>query len=69
MDSVLYGIAVTFLLILAILWFCLPFAVFGTQPRLDELITQAKETNRLLTEIREEMKLVGAAARHLTRTE
>jgi hypothetical protein len=39
-----------FLLILAILWFLMPFAVFGTKGVLKELIAEQKKTNRLLEE-------------------
>jgi ABC-type sulfate transport system permease component len=38
-------------IIVLILWVFLPFAVFGTKPKIDELIVEAKETNRLLGEI------------------
>lgn len=40
-----------FVLFLGILWCVLPFAVFGTKPRLDELIREQKKTNKLLIEI------------------
>ena len=45
-----------FLVVLAILWFCLPFAIFGTKPRLDE-------QTKLLREILTELKARGPAAR------
>lgn len=38
-----------FLLVLAILWFCLPFAIFGTKPRLDE---QTKLLREILAELK-----------------
>ena len=38
-----------FLIVLAILWFCFPFAVFGTKPLL-------KEQNRLLTSLLAEVR-------------
>jgi hypothetical protein len=39
-----------FLFILAVLWFLMPFAVFGTKGVLKELIAEQKKTNRLLEE-------------------
>lgn len=45
---------VLFLIILAILWFILPFAIFGIKNRLDLLIAETQVTNRLLTEINSE---------------
>ena len=43
------GIAVfVFLIVLAILWFCLPFAVFGLKPLLREILAEQKQTNRNL---------------------
>jgi hypothetical protein len=40
-----------FLLILAILWFCLPFAIFGIKRKLDALIEQQKKSNDALDRI------------------
>ncbi len=54
--GVLTVIGVVFLIILAILWFLLPFAVFGTQPKIEKLIEEAKRTNALLEQIRADMK-------------
>lgn len=39
-----------FLFLLAVLWFLMPFAVFGTKGVLKELIAEQKKTNRLLEE-------------------
>ena len=36
---------ILFLVFLAILWFLLPFAVFGIKDRLDDLISEIKKTN------------------------
>jgi hypothetical protein len=48
-----FGLIVAiFLVVLAILWFCLPFAIFGTKPRLDE-------QTKLLREILAELKAQG----------
>jgi hypothetical protein len=43
--------AIAFLAVLAILWFFLPFAVFGIQPKIDKMLAEQKRTNELLTEI------------------
>ncbi len=40
-----------FLVILAILWFLLPFAIFGTKDLIRQQIKQSEETNRLLMEL------------------
>jgi len=40
-----------FLIILALLWFLLPFAIFGTKDKLDEIIHETKKTNALLERI------------------
>lgn len=45
-----YTIGFILLLILAVAWIILPFAMLGTKPLLRELIKQTKETNRLLKE-------------------
>lgn len=34
-----------FVLVLAILWFILPFAVFGTKPKLDAIAAELKKLN------------------------
>lgn len=54
--GVLYLIGIVFLFILAVLWFFLPFAVFGIQPKMEKVIAEAKRTNELLEEIRIAMK-------------
>ncbi len=38
-----------FMLLVAIVWFFLPFAVFGTKGRIDTLIAETRKTNELLT--------------------
>jgi len=38
-----------FLVILVILWFCLPFAIFGIKPRIDE---QTKLMREILNELK-----------------
>jgi len=48
-------VVMLFLLIAAVLWFLLPFAVFGTKARMDELIQINKKTNVTLECIYEEL--------------
>jgi hypothetical protein len=43
-------VVVLFLFVLAILWFLLPFAIFGTKDKLSELIAETKKTNEQLSE-------------------
>lgn len=45
-----YGIFTILLIVLAIAWIILPFAMIGIKPLLKELIKHTKETNRLLVE-------------------
>ena len=40
-----------FLMLVAIVWFFLPFAVFGTKGRIDTLIAETRKTNELLTHL------------------
>lgn len=49
--GVLWLVIILFAIVLAILWICLPFAVFGTKPKIDELIAEMKANNALLQEI------------------
>jgi hypothetical protein len=44
-----------FLFILAILWFLLPFAIFGTKDKLVELIEESKKTNTQLSALKAEI--------------
>ena len=51
MNEMLGGIGIfgiLFLVVLAVLWFFLPFAVFGIKERLDNQIKEQKKTNELL---------------------
>jgi hypothetical protein len=45
-----------FLALLAILWFLLPFAVFGTKDKLDQLISEIIETKNEIKKISESIK-------------
>ncbi len=51
----LYAGIALFLLVLAILWFFLPFAIFGTKDKLNQLILETQETNEELRRIRIEL--------------
>ncbi len=58
MDETLGGLyifVVLFLFGLAVLWFLLPFAIFGTKAKLDLLIIKTNRTNEILEKIREEI--------------
>lgn len=48
-------IAIIFLFILAILWFLLPFAIFGTKGKLDDIKSELQDTNQKLQMILNEM--------------
>jgi len=43
-----FVLLILFLVVLAVLWFLLPFAVFGIKDRLDVLIRESQKTNELL---------------------
>lgn len=45
-------LAVLFLVVLAVLWFVLPFAVFGIKGRLDSLITLQRQHNDHVASLR-----------------
>ena len=44
-GGIVYMILVIFLFVLGILWFLLPFAVFGIKNRLDLMVTEIKQVN------------------------
>ncbi|MBD3822509.1 MAG: hypothetical protein IE914_09675, partial [Thiotrichales bacterium] len=44
-----------FLFVAGILWFLMPFAVFGTKSRLEELIQSQAQTNQLLNNMHNEI--------------
>ena len=67
-------IVALFLLVLAVLWFLLPFAIFGTKDKLAEIIAESKRTNAELTRIASELAavrgaLASQAPQHSTATE
>ena len=45
-------VGVVFIILLLILWFLLPFAVFGTKVKLNDLINETKKTNDKLEKLR-----------------
>ena len=51
----LYFVVVVFIFVLAVLWFFLPFAIFGTKDKLSELIAETKK-NEQLSDLRLEIK-------------
>lgn len=51
-----FGLVIfVFMLILGVLWFLLPFAIFGTKDKLSELIAESKKTNEQLSALRAEI--------------
>ena len=44
-------VATLFLFVLAILWFLLPFAVFGTKPLLGKMLAELQMLNKTMKEI------------------
>lgn len=46
---------ILFLLVLGILWFLLPFAIFGTKDRLSDLIEESRRSNQELVAIRKQL--------------
>ena len=48
-------VVLIFLLILAILWFLLPFAIFGTKGKLDDIKSELQNTNQKLQMILNEL--------------
>ncbi|MCH7681141.1 hypothetical protein IID10_17550 [candidate division KSB1 bacterium] len=51
---ILSVLVIIFLVVLAILWFILPFAIFGIKPLLNKLLAELEETNQYLSELVEE---------------
>ena len=45
LPDFLFIIGVAFIILLLFLWFLLPFAVFGTKVKLNDLINETKKTN------------------------
>ena len=57
----LYLVVVLFLVFLAILWFILPFAIFGTKPKLDAVLHELKKSNAQLEALPERIAAAIAA--------
>ena len=47
-STMIWLVVIIFLFVLAVLWFLLPFAVFGVKKLLTELIAEQRKTNALL---------------------
>ena len=52
LPDFLFIIGVAFIILLLFLWFLLPFAVFGTKVKLNDLINETKKTNYQLEKLR-----------------
>jgi predicted PurR-regulated permease PerM len=52
-------IVLILLLFLLLLWLLLPLAVFGLKSRLKEIVQEQKETNRMLSDIKNELAAVN----------
>ena len=48
----IFIIGILFIIILLILWFLLPFAIFGTKDKLNDFINETKKTNSQLEKLR-----------------
>jgi ribosomal protein L37E len=66
-GGALYLIGMIFLAVLAVLWFLLPFAVFGIQPKIVKVLAEMARTNELLTEISAGIKRLGVDAAALVK--
>lgn len=63
-----FGMVMTiFLFILAVLWFLLPFAIFGTKDKLSELIHESQRINEQLAALRDQ--LVTISGRDISKEE
>ncbi len=54
-GGIFYLAAMLFLVVLAILWFLLPFAVFGVKGRMDDMTMHVKDLKRELTMLRRDL--------------
>lgn len=64
MDGTLLGLgAIVWIIavVIAILWICMPFALFGTKPILRELLAEQRKTNKLLAEAAERARAQAVA--------
>lgn len=56
LDPMIGFIIVLFLVVLAILWFCLPFAIFGTKPLIEESIKEQKALRKAIEDLHATIK-------------
>lgn len=47
--------------VIAILWILMPFAIFGVKPLLTEILAEARETNKLLKGMQEQVARASIA--------
>ncbi len=63
-EGSIYGIPIvvvgSVLVLVAILWFFLPFAVFGIQSKLEKILMEIRHTNALLNRIASDTKAPDA---------
>ena len=50
-GTTVWLILFAFLFVLAVLWFLLPFAVFGSKRRLDKMIAELQTLNKTMKEV------------------
>jgi hypothetical protein len=53
-----------FLIVQAVLWFLLPFAIFGIKDKLNDLIKEIKTTNALIKETNKDNNLIEETKKH-----
>ncbi|MBZ0070766.1 MAG: hypothetical protein WCY26_00510 [Thiohalobacteraceae bacterium] len=56
LGDIFSTLAVLGLAALAAVWFFVPFAIFGTKSRMDDLVDELEQTNRQLAEIKAILK-------------
>ena len=54
-GSILFLVGLVVIAVLVLEWIFLPFAIFGTKDKLDQLIRATDKTNELLEEILDEV--------------
>ncbi len=59
-SGVLGLVVILFLFVLAVLWFFLPFAIFGTKDKLAALIVESRKTNVELSRVVAELAATRA---------
>lgn len=56
--GIFYVVIVLVVLFAAILWILLPFAVFGIKPKLDAMLTEARQMNALLKSLYDQQRVL-----------